>query len=253
MSIIKSLMVSLSTYSIIPMPNFEWSEKNMQYAMCFFPVVGIVCGVLIWLLDKFTACLNLSGFFVSAAAVCIPLIITGGIHMDGYMDTADALSSHQTKEKKLQILSDPHIGAFAVIYFGIYLILDLAFLYEIRSAGMLSAVCPVFVLSRSISALCAVNMPDARKSGMLSAYTKNAKRKAVNITMVIAAFISVIAIIRISPLTGVIAAGMGILWTFIYCRMAVKQFGGVTGDTAGFFLQLFELVCMSGILIGVKI
>lgn len=253
MIFIESLMVALSTYSIIPMPQFEWNEKNMKYAICFFPVVGVFCGVLIWALGVLASILKLSNLFVAILAVCIPLLITGGIHMDGFMDTVDAISSHQPKEKKLEILSDPHLGAFAVIYCGIYLILNMAFLYEIYSLGHLFVLCPVFVLSRCISSLCAVNLPNARESGMLSSYTKDAKRKMVNIMMVLVSILSVVIILLISPIVGTVAIATGLLWTALYCRIVKKQFGGVTGDTTGFFLQMFELCCMIGVWIGAMI
>lgn len=170
--------------------------------------------------------------------------------MDGFMDTVDALSSHQSKEKKLEILSDSHCGAFAGIYCGVYFLLDMAFLFEIYSHGNLLVICPVFVLSRCVSSLCAVNLPNARKSGMLSSYTKNAERKTVNFLMIPASIVSVAAMVLISPTVGVIATVFGILWTVSYCQIAKKQFGGVTGDTAGFFLQMFELCCLLGVWIG---
>lgn len=251
MTFFKSLMVALSTYSIIPVPQFEWNEKNMRYSMCFFPVVGVVCGVFVWLVTRFGTAF--SAFFASALTVCIPLIVSGGIHMDGFMDTVDSLSSHAPRDKKLEILSDPHIGAFAVIYMAVYLVLDMAFVYEIHSLGALLPLCPVYVLSRSMSALCAVNMPNARKSGMLSAYTKDAKKIVVNITMTIVSIASAVVMIILSPVCGVLAVGMGMLWTVLYCILAKKEFGGVTGDTAGFFLQVFELISALGILIGAMI
>ena len=250
MVLIESLMVALSTYSIIPMPNFEWNEKNMKYAICFFPVVGIFCGLLLWALECLGAALNVSNFFVALVGACIPLLATGGIHMDGFMDTVDAMSSHQAKDKKLEILSDPHCGAFAVIYCGVYLLLNIAFLYEICSLGYMLVLRPLFVLSRSVSALCAVNLPNARKSGMLSSYTENTRRKTVNIAMLAVALLSGVSMIFISPLAGIIAITCGTLWTVFYCSMVKKQFGGVTGDTAGFFLQLFELFCVIGVWIG---
>ncbi len=253
MTFIKSLIVALSTYSIIPVPSFEWNEKNMKYAICFFPVVGVICGALVFLLEKFGAVLGVSRFFASAIAVCIPLLVTGGIHMDGFMDTVDALSSHAPSERKLEILSDAHIGAFAVIYLAVYLIINTALIYEIYSMGALSALCPVYVLSRSFSALCAVNMPSARKNGMLSSYTKSAKKTVVNITMALTALVSCMAMLLVSALAGAFAIGMGVLWIFIYCALVKKEFGGVTGDTAGFFLQLFELFCTLGIWIGAMI
>lgn len=249
----ESLMVALSTYSIIPMPQFEWNEKNMKYAICFFPVVGVFCGVLIWLLGRLGAIFNVSNLFVALVATCIPLLVSGGIHMDGFMDTVDALSSHQTREKKLEILSDPHIGAFAVIYCGVYLLLNVTFLYEIYSLGYLFLICPMYVLSRCISSLCAVNLPNAKNKGMLSSYTKDTKRKTVNIVMVLLAVVSVTTILLISPVVGGISLAIGLLWTFLYCRIVKKQFGGVTGDTAGFFLQVFELCFLFGVWIGAMI
>ena len=59
-------------------------------------------------------------------AAALPLLVTGGIHADGFCDTVDALSSHAEREKMLEILKDSHCGAFAVIFFGLWLVLWLA-------------------------------------------------------------------------------------------------------------------------------
>ncbi len=246
----ESLMVALSTYSIIPMPNFVWTEKNMRYAICFFPVVGVFCGLLIWLLGILAGFLKVSGFFVAVLSTAIPIVVTGGIHMDGFMDTVDALSSHQTKEKKLEILSDPHCGAFAVMYCVIYLLLNTAFVFEIYTQGNIFTLCPVYVLSRCISSICAVNLPNAREAGMLSRYTKDAKRKTVNIVMSVVAVAYISVILTVDPIVGAVSIFAGALWTVIYCVTVKRSFGGVTGDTAGFFLQLFELFCVAGVWIG---
>lgn len=253
MMLIESFMIGISTYSVIPVPNFEWNERNMKYSICFFPVVGIICGICMWALGCIGDAVGMSGFFAAAIAVCIPIFITGGIHMDGYMDTVDAISSHQSMEIKLEILKDPHCGAFAVIYCGVYLLSNLAFLYEIYSACNIALLCPVYVLSRCLSGLCAVNMPKARNKGMLYSYTKDVGKNIVNAVMAAAAIVCGGIIVAISPAAGGISVGLGLLWTIAYCRIAKKQFGGVTGDTAGFFLQIFELVCMAGIWAGAMI
>ena len=250
MIFLESLMVALSTYSIIPMPEFKWNEKNMKYAICFLPVVGVFCGLLIWMIGSIGTALNLSSFFVAAIATCLPVLITGGIHMDGFMDTIDAISSHQTREKKLEILSDPHCGAFAVLYCVIYLLANTAFLYEIYVSGNLFVICPVYILSRCISAFCAVNLPKARKGGMLLSYTKDAERKTVNFSMPLVMIASIVAMLCISVICGIVAVVFGVLWTVIYCITVKKQFGGVTGDTAGFFLQMFEICSIMGVWIG---
>lgn len=250
MAILKALAAAISTYSVISVPSMEWNEKNMRYAICFFPVVGIVCGVLLCILQKAVELFCISGFLTAAVAVCIPIFVSGGIHMDGFMDTADALSSHKTREEKLEIMKDSHCGAFSVMYCVVYFILNLAFVYEVVSGGRLFGLCPIYALSRSVSALCAVNMPSARKNGMLSFYTKHVNRTAVNFVLALNVAVFAAVMLVISPFSGAAALCLGGVWTAIYCRLAKKQFGGVTGDTAGFFLQIFELLCIVGVWIG---
>ena len=122
MRLFESLLIALSTYSAVPVPQLDWNEKNMRYAICFFPAVGILCGAALWLWAVLAQATGMSGVLFAAIAACLPILVTGGIHMDGYLDTVDALSSHQTCEKKLAIMKDANCGAFAVIYGGVYLL-----------------------------------------------------------------------------------------------------------------------------------
>ncbi len=250
MTFFKSLLVALSTYSIVPVPQFEWNEKNMKYAICFFPVVGVLCGAALYGWYALCVWLNVSAVLFGVVAVCLSLLLTGGIHMDGFMDTVDALASHQSQERKLEILKDSHIGAFAPIYLGIYLLLQLGLFHEIYLQGNVLTVLPVYILSRSLSALCAVNLPNARKSGMLCAYTQDTDRKKATAAMVILIFLCMAGTVALSWIPGSIAVVASILAVLFYRSMAMKQFGGVTGDTAGFFLQICELAAMAGIWVG---
>ena len=69
----------------------------------------------------------------------IPLMISGGFHVDGYMDTMDAFHSYQSREKKLEILKDSHIGAFAAIMLALYYMIDIAAISEIHTQKAVSA------------------------------------------------------------------------------------------------------------------
>ena len=79
MRMIRSLLIAFSTYSRIPVPQVEWTEENRRYSMCFFPLVGLVTGLILWgwlaLCDHFGFHLLLRG----AGAALIPLAVTGGI------------------------------------------------------------------------------------------------------------------------------------------------------------------------------
>ena len=88
----------------------------MSYAMIFFPWIGAVIGIVtygIFCLREWCAAwgTGVSEFTFTALMVAAPVWITGGIHMDGFLDTQDALGSCQTKERRLKILKDPHAGA----------------------------------------------------------------------------------------------------------------------------------------------
>lgn len=247
---LETMLVALSTYSALPMPQFEWNEKNMRYAICWFPLVGVICGAGLLLWNFLCSRFAISPVLFAAVAVCLPLLLTGGIHMDGYMDTMDALASHQTRERMLEIMKDSSCGAFAAIYCGIYLLLDFGFLYAVYDMGRMDVLVSMFVLSRGCSALCAVTMPNARKAGMLCAFTENVhKSRAVT---VIAAVLAVTAVCTIlyAPVLGSLEVLGAALTTVWYRRMAKKTFGGVTGDTAGFFLQICELVMVMAVWAG---
>ena len=247
----ESLLVALSTYSAIPTPQFEWNEKNMRYAFCFFPVIGVLAGLLLW--GWFLLCrwAGAGTLLFSAVACCLPLLLTGGIHMDGYMDTVDALSSHQSRERKLEIMKDPNSGAFAVIYCGIYLLMQLGLLSQLYEKGNVAAVCPAFVLSRACAAFLGVSLPKARKSGMLNAYTKDNSTGVTRGVMVLMAVLAAAAALYIGPAPvatgGLLTAGL----TVLFARsMVLRQFGGVTGDTSGFTVQMTELLYLLGALLG---
>ena len=246
----ETLLVAVSTYSALPVPQFAWKEKNMRYAICCLPVVGVFCGGALLLWNWFCSRMEVGALLFAAAAVVLPILITGGIHMDGYMDTVDALASHQSRERKLEILKDSHCGAFAVLYCGVYLILQLGLFSAVYEAGHTEVYALGHVLSRALSALCAVTMPNARKSGMLCAFTEQTQKRGAAASMILLALLTAAGMIWIDPVCGGTAVACSVVAVLGYRRMANRQFGGATGDTAGFFLQLCELTMLAGVWLG---
>lgn len=248
MSIINSFFIALSMYSRIPVPRVDWEKENMRYAMCFFPMIGVVIGAVMylagWLLDK----TSVGGLFRGVVFTLIPIIITGGIHMDGFMDTMDALGSWGDREKKLEILKDSHAGAFAILGMGCYLMWSVAVWSELPAEVL--RVCGVsFVLSRALSGFSVVTFPAARNSGLLKMFQDGAQKKVVRITMClyVAAAVIMMAVMNARAMTGAVT---GVMIAFLYyIVVSWKQFGGVTGDLAGFFLETTELAMFTGILV----
>lgn len=245
MRIIKSLIVAFSLYSRIPMPSFKWGEDDMKYAICFIPFVGAVIGAIefaaMYILDIFEQpVLTKIGVWIA-----IPLLITGGFHMDGFMDVQDALHSYQSMEKKLEILKDPHIGAFSVISVVIYYCLYMAALASVfahtGAYTTMAIVCVGFYMVRAMTSLLSLTLPKAKKNGMLAAETAGMGKGAVmaEIILLLAGIIGMIYLDRILAIGTVIVL---IVFGFYYKWKCNKEFGGVTGDTAGYLVTVGELL-----------
>lgn len=240
MNILRSFAIAMAMYSKIPMPRVEWNEKNMKYAMCFFPVVGAVTGGISFLLGKLMLSHSCGKLLFSIVMTWIPLLITGGIHMDGFMDTMDALHSYGEREKKLEILKDPHSGAFAIIGICGYLMCSVA-LWSVVDTSMLPVIAMGYVLSRTLSGLSIVSFPAAKNSGLAKTFQDGAAKARVRVCMLIYLPVIAIGMIVWGQSMGAVAFAAAIL-VFVYYRwMSNKQFGGITGDLAGYFLQLCEL------------
>ena len=248
----QSLFIALSMYSKIPVPGVEWNEKNMKYALCFFPVVGVIIGTVQYLFFMLCNMTGLGNFFKSLIAAVIPVVITGGIHMDGYLDTVDAICSYADKDKRLEILKDPDSGAFAIIYGIVYFICCVACFSELDNVAVIF-VCMGYAISRTLSALSIAAFPKAKNTGLVAAFQDGAHRRNVTVIMCI----YIIAEFIITLITGGAAAAIIMFITagvafLIHYRLCMSKFGGITGDLAGFFLQICELMILAGFMIFFK-
>lgn len=242
MTVLRAVGMAFALYSRIPVPPLDWESGARRYTLYAFPLVGLAVGGGLLLWTWLAGALGLGQLLWAAGMTAIPLLITGGIHLDGFCDVCDALASHQSRERKLEILKDSHTGAFAIICCGLYLLVFFAAWCEAAPAGgaaLALALGPAF--SRSLSGLFAVTLPNARGTGLLATFT--GPMDAVKARGVLAAWAVLTggAMVAADVRTGLAAlAGAGLACVY-YVVTARRQFGGVTGDLAGFFLQLCEL------------
>ncbi len=238
--LLQSFFIAFSMYSKIPMPRTDWTKDAMKYSMCFFPLVGGVIGLLI--MAWYTLFYGKIGeLFFTAVAVLIPVLVTGGIHLDGMLDTADALSSYKSREEKLEILKDSHAGAFAII---------VGICYFVAYFGVYSEVTPEtvpvlslgFLLSRIYSALAVVSFPLAKNTGLVHTFSDMSLKKTVRIVMAVGLLVVTACLLFVDWVYGLGASVAAALTFLYYYRMSGKKFGGITGDLAGFFVQICELM-----------
>ena len=251
-NLFESMLIAFSMYSKIPMPKVEWNEKNMKYAMCFFPMIGIVIGVCVQIIGTLLIKSTFGSLFFSVIMTLLPIMITGGIHLDGFLDTMDALSSWGDKEKKLQILKDSNSGAFAIIGMGCYLLCNIALWSEV-SVEMLPLIFCTYVLSRALSGYSVVTFQTAKNSGLAKTFQDAAQKNRVKITMYCWIVISFGCMLVYNLKNAITMFVAGALFFQYYKYLCKKQFGGITGDLAGYFLQVFELLMLGVIVLGTRL
>lgn len=234
-----TMFTALSMFTALPVPQMPWDDRYMRWMLAAFPLVGLVTGAACWGWAGLCGALALPDILRGAGLCLLPVLITGGIHLDGFADTWDALASHADPQRKQEILKDPRMGAFAAIHLCGYFLASFALWTALPRydgpAFLLS-----FCLSRALSGLAIASFPLARDTGLVHTFATAADRVRLRkVLAVLAALLTVNLGLR-GPAGFAMAAAA--LLVFLYYRsMARRLFGGISGDLAGWFLQTAEL------------
>ena len=259
-NLFETLTVAFSMYSKVPTKLVEWTPENRRYTFLAFPLVGLVLGLCWFLVAFFCDWFGIPALLAGAFLTALPLLVIGGIHLDGYMDTSDALASHGDKEKKLEVMSDPHNGAFAVLHVVIYLIVWFASctaLVENGRAIQWLCVALSFVVSRCLSALAVATFPMAKGTGLVHAFAEDADKKTVRNVLLAGLLILALTYLAMDIVYSAFPVAfaifvMAVLQFFWYRYIATKHFGGTTGDLAGWFLSKCELWMLAAAAVAVS-
>ncbi|MBQ9062882.1 MAG: adenosylcobinamide-GDP ribazoletransferase [Eubacterium sp.] len=242
MKLLKSCVLAFSYYTKIPMPELQYGEHDGDYMFCFFPLIGILIGAAEALWLKLAASCGTGILLEAAVAVAIPVLITGGIHLDGLLDASDAIASWKSREERLAIMHDTHTGAFAVITCAVFLMLALGGASD-AIVHFPGAVWFIFSSGRIFTALLVVFEKPAGRSGMLYTCTKQAAARSIVVSTVLyLCLLTGIALKFGILLLWVKLAAAGVVVLAVYTQYIRKKFGGITGDLAGCFLSVYELV-----------
>ena len=244
----KSFIIAFSMYSKVPMPMLEWKEEDMKYVFCFFPFIGVLIGGIITAWNYVCFRFELPEICRVLISAAIPLLVTGGIHADGFMDVSDAFRSYKSKEEKLKILKDPHIGAFSVIMFALYGLIFVGALSLLKDTRTVAVFSISFVIARCLSAISSVSFKSA-KEGTLSTFSKSSNVWAVRIVCILLMLIAFAGMVFLNPIYGCVELICAIGVFIYYYLKTKKELCGVTGDTAGYLV----LICEEFMLVGLAI
>ena len=253
MHILKAFCLAFSTYSRIPMIRVYPNKENLRYLLCYFPLVGAAVGAILMLWYSICLKLGINNACFAAVATVLPVLITGGIHTDGYIDTNDAFSSYGSKQKKMEILADPHVGAFGIITAVVYYLIYFGMMNEVTIYGEMGMIGLGLIMSRALCAMEIALMRTAKQKGMLYELSRAANKTATVIVMTILLLLCALTMVFLSAyIGGMVLLCLGGLVIY-YKFFIAKKLTGITGDTCGWFIMMAELLTVIAIVMGGKI
>lgn len=250
----KSIVLAFAMFSRIPMPNTHLEERSMRYLLPAFPLVGVAVGAIAIAWGWLCGFLELGAFPQGAGLALVPLIVSGGIHMDGFCDTVDALASNGDIEKKQRILRDPHIGSFGAVSACAYLIAFSA-LASVRMFSVRELLCFALSLaqSRAVAALALLVIPGSGYGSLGKMFTAAAGKRTSLVLLGLEMVVLGAAVTHLCGVAGLIAFAASFALLALCRLMAVRQFGGMSGDVSGWLLQLCELASVAALTIVPKV
>lgn len=245
----KGFLMAISMFTVIPLPRYEWDDEGGKNIMKFYPVIGLIVGLIWYGAFRLLSLLGASIMVTTAITLITPFILTGMLHLDGYMDVCDALLSRRNKEEKLRILKDPHTGAFAVISVVMLFIVNFSGLYTVISNSIqgnsvnnnTSAIGLILIpiISRSLMGYLLLSK-ESMKGSSLGAFFKQGTGKVDRVILLSSLIISSIILVFIFGTYGIIISLAMILISTFLVNKAAKEFDGMSGDSAGYGLVIAE-------------
>jgi adenosylcobinamide-GDP ribazoletransferase len=248
-SYVLGLLVCLQFFSSLPIPISIKMDRNViKKAVMMFPILGLIMGGII---GSLLFCLNewttLSPLALAFIVWVLPIFLTGGIHLDGWMDTCDAYFSYQDKEKRLEVMKDPRAGAFAVLSVIVLLSARFLFIYEsmrLDSLFLASMIGIIPFFSRMIMGILMVTGKAAKEEGMAHTFKQHTNPVYLLTYSIPFVLIAVIFFWLLPEMAGLflLFTLAAILLTLWIRRQTIKWFGGITGDTLGASVEGAETV-----------
>lgn len=232
---LNGILMAFSMYTTIPIKNVKWNEKNFPYIIVGLPFVGGVVG-LIWCFCAYLINMTSLPVTIKSIFVClVPIILTGFIHIDGYMDCCDAIFSRANLEKKHKILKDSHVGAFAVVGLVILSFIYYISVYEILKGGKnLYSLIFIPIFSRGVVGLFIIKIKSIFEEGFIASFKKDLTNKHYFIIFIVLCLFLSLSYV----LNSFIICFLNIVFVCFFAIYSIAHLKGICGDICGFSITL---------------
>lgn len=235
----KRFLIALQFLTILPVKiKSEIKEIDFGKALLYFPIVGLLIGFLLAGAAFFLG--FATDLFKGACVLILSIIITGGIHLDGFADTCDGFYGAKTKEEILKIMRDSRIGAMGVIGIVSLLLLKFTLIISIPRGFLLKSLIMMAVFGRWSQLLSCYTSKYAREEGKAKYFIEYANRK----DFIIGSFITFVLFLLIAKQTGMWIFILALLSTLLFIQYVKRKIGGMTGDTIGAINEVEEVAIL---------
>lgn len=248
MKFIKGFLIDLQFFTAIPIAkSLPMDQEHLRSAIQTFPLLGLFQGIvfsgILYFFKEWTPFSLLAAAFILWLTT---ILLTGGIHLDGWMDASDAYFSYQNQEKRLEIMKDPRVGAFGVMAVIVLLSSRFLFIYEITANMKIPSyilVASIPFLSKCVMGFMLLTVDSAKNEGLGRLFQEAASPKVLWIYPVYIIVFLYIGLFLSSDLIGLAVLVFAGIVSYLLCRRNSKKwFGGITGDVIGASVEGTEFV-----------
>ena len=244
-NIVNQIILLIQFMTRIPIPiKVEYSEKQLGKGIKYFPLVGYLIGIIIFItgivLNKYID----NKYIISLLLILIELKLVGLIHIDGLADSFDGLFSYRDKDRILEIMKDSRVGTNGVVVLIFYYLAKLILIAEIISRGDMRCLIIYPIIARMSTSVNAGFGVYARDNGMSIGIIGMNQVKDSIFSVILTLLLIILVYYNSGILKGLVMFVAGILFIFYFRRVVYKKIGGITGDTMGASLEMTGLVVL---------
>jgi len=236
---VKRFLIALQFLTVLPIKiKSEIAEEDFSRSLLYFPVVGVLIGLVL------AGAALLSGFIpnpvVGVLILIISIVITGGIHLDGFADTCDGFYGLRPKEKILEIMRDSRVGVMGVI--GIFCLLSLKFtlIISIPQNALWKLLIMMTAFARWSQILACCTSDYAREEGKARYFVEYAGKTE----LLVGSIFTVVLFLLLMKFKGVILLVLSSFPVLLFINYVKKKLGGMTGDTIGATSEIAEVAVL---------
>lgn len=239
-----AFVMTQSMFCSLPFPCKAWDEKCRPYMLLFLPLIGLEIGALWVLLSYLLRYFEIPSMIYGLVMCALPYLITGFMHLDGYMDVVDAICSWRDLERRREILKDSHVGSFAVVWCVFLILASFAVFSSMTLKNSFGILLLVPVISRCCSSFAIIQLKAMNTSQYAGAIHYPKWHKAVLALLIITClFVGFFVwekcgFALVGCLTGYALA----------LKKSYQSLQGMNGDISGFCICISEL-CAAFVLV----